>query len=96
MFSQRDPVYGKDIGHIYKSLSKLSRISSSCEQLVANLAQLVLNRDCLGSHYKLVDFNYDEFTDLGRLIGIFDCGCNTAWEFSHFPATLISREISFC
>ena len=94
MFSQRDPVYGKDIGHIYKSLSKLSRISSSCEQSVANLAQLVLNRDCLGSHYKLVDFNYDEFTVLGRLIGILDCGYSTVWKFSNFFAILILREIN--
>ena len=92
MFSQRDPVYGKDIGHIYKSLSKLSRISSSCEQSVANLAQLVLNRDCLGSHYKLVDFNYDEFTVLGRLIGILDCGYSTVSNICNFSAILILRE----
>ena len=34
-------LYGKDIGHIYKSLSKLSGISSSCEQSVVDLHSAV-------------------------------------------------------
>ena len=35
------------------------------------------------------------YTDLGSLIGDFDCGYSTEWKFSHLPATLILREINF-
>ena len=35
------------------------------------------------------------FTDLSSLIGNFDWGYSTVWKFSHFPATLILREIYF-
>ena len=36
-------------------------------------------------------------TDLGSLIGNFDCGHSTVWIFSNFPGTtLILREINFC
>ena len=34
-------------------------------------------------------------TDLGSLIGIFDCGYSTVCKFSNFPVILILREISF-
>ena len=34
-------------------------------------------------------------TDLGNLIGNFDCGYSTIWKFSKFSAILILREINF-
>ena len=36
-----------------------------------------------------------ENTDMGILIGNFDCGYSTVWKFSHFSTTLILREINF-
>ena len=34
-------------------------------------------------------------TDLGCLIGNFDCGYSTLWKISNFPTTLILRKIKF-
>ena len=38
---------------------------------------------------------YTVYTDLGSLIGNFDCRYSTGWKFSNFPSTiLILREIN--
>ena len=36
-----------------------------------------------------------QITDQGSLIGNIYCEYSTVWKFSHFPATLILREINF-
>ena len=35
-----------------------------------------------------------KITDLGRLIGNFDCGYSTMWKFRNFSATLVLRQIN--
>ena len=40
------------------------------------------------------DHDIVQSTDLGSLIGNFDCGHSTVWKHSTFPATLIFGEIN--
>ena len=40
-------------------------------------------------------FFFEKITDLGSLIGFFDCAYSTVWKFSNFPAASILREIDF-
>ena len=44
---------------------------------------------------KIAKIRFLKSTDLGSLIGNFDCGCSIVWKFSNFPATLILDEINF-
>ena len=37
----------------------------------------------------------DQGTDLGSLVGNFNCGYYTVWKFSNFPTKLILRKIHF-
>ena len=37
----------------------------------------------------------DQGTDLGSLVGNFNCGYYTVWKFSNFPTNLILHKINF-
>ena len=43
----------------------------------------------------VIFWGFSNGTDLGNLIGDFDCGYSIQWKFSNFPAIMILREISF-
>ena len=87
--------------HKWHSLNKNNHrlpniIHSSAKNRSKSNGALFYNRipKC-GSSTVSVTNSVQKRTDLGSLIGNFDCGYSTVWKFSNFPSALILREINF-